>query len=146
MIVTFPDMPPVDGPLKVPRPAVYLFGSYGASRVNWQPHVAKKLDRYAGCVAYGGRAVADPLYVQWSVFWLRHCDLAVCWIDGDPWSQFELGFSSARQTRMFVGAAEETVRVALEQALHALGFSPVVYETTEQLVAAAREQIGGERR
>jgi hypothetical protein len=125
MIVPFPETPPVDGPLKLPRPAVYLIGSY-SHMSSWVDRAARQLERHVGCVFIPGEVPAQEdirlLKVKWSLAWLTAVDVVGCWIDGMTWDQFELGFVLGRATAaVVIGSPRDDTAPVLGTMLASLG-------------------------
>jgi hypothetical protein len=157
VIVRFPDVPDVDGPLTLPRPAVFLLGSYsretGAIGV-WYEEAARYLDRHVGCVFYGvivGEFRED--FIRWYFHWLDRCDLAVAWLDaGDSirpmlsWSQFELGYVMGTRARtgepdLLVGVhpGHVNLRLSIELVADHLGLQLRIHDNLQSMLQVARD-------
>jgi len=142
MIVKFPDMPNVTGNIKLPKPAVYLAGSYSFAS-KWMVRAAKDLESHVGVVFYATQPSGDFSYIKWTLTWLHESDTVGFWIDGSPWAEFELGLLLGRarvldkSDRPIIGAAKGSgVLGVIEEVLGALGFDPYVYEDFDEWVHA----------
>jgi hypothetical protein len=128
MIVRWPDVPSVEGLLKLPKPAVFLMGSYDKQTGlagDWYEQAARYLDRYVGTIFYGVHLGQPALeeFLQWYFYWLQLCDVVVVWIEQKgsrlAWSQFEVGWVFGTH----LGAGEPEILVGVHPSLEILGGS-----------------------
>ncbi len=146
MIVPFPETPPVDGPLKLPRPAVYLIGSH-SHNAGWMTEAARVLDHHVGCVFIPGQIPMQEdvrlLKVKWSLAWLTSTDVVACWIHSGTWDQFELGFALGRSTAdIVIGCSIVEIAAVLGTMMTTIGRSSHVhgdyYDWLSAVEAAAK--------
>lgn len=151
MIVRFPEVPNVDGPLNLPKPAVFLLGSYDPEKGSvgcWYEQAARYLDQYVGAVFYGvlvGEFRED--FIRWYFHWLDRCDVAVIWLDrGAAWSQFESGYVLGTYARtgepeVLVGVepGHDNLRRSLELVGEHLGLELRIHEDLPTMLHAARD-------
>jgi hypothetical protein len=156
MIVQYPDFPPVEGRLSLPRPAVFLLGSYGGA--NWCIEAARYLEQHVGVVMYG---VAPPGYLDsfilWYFHWIERVDIAAVWIGGGPcpgleWSQFEVGYLFGRHSEvgrpsLVIGIhpALETLRRAMMNISDSLNLELVFHADLPGVLHEVRETARGMR-
>jgi hypothetical protein len=151
MIVRFPDVPNVDGPLNIPRPAAFLLGSYDpktGSHGAWYEETARYLDRYVGAVFYGVSVEFQQEFIRWYFHWLDRCDIGVVWLEGrrgDSWSQFEVGYLFGAHARtgkpeVLVGIApgQDNLRRSLEIVIDHLRLELRIYEDLSAMIHQAR--------
>ncbi len=156
MIVRFPDVPDVDGPLSLPRPAVFLMGSYdpvqGAAG-GWYEEAARYLERYVGAVFYGVSVEFREDFVTWYFHWLNRCEVAVIWLDGGTWSQFEVGVllgrvgAMRRRPEFLVGiqTGNNNLRRAIEIVSENYGLELHIHDDLKTMLHAARQAARGIR-
>lgn len=155
MIIRFPDMPPVEGPLSLPTPTVFLLGSYDpdyGAVGGWYEEAARYLDRYVGAVFYGevvGEFRED--FITWYFHWLNQCDLAVIWLDHPrnariAWSQFEVGYimsayawTNKPKVMMGVAPGNENLRRSIEIVAVQLDLDLRIHEDLPIMLHAARD-------
>lgn len=149
VIVQYPDFPPVDGPLWVPRPMVFLLGSYdsktGAGGA-WYAQAARDLAPHAGSAFYG--VSAGPAFITWFFHWLSRADLALIWIGPeDCWSEFETGWaigafrSESQMLRIGICPQKADLRDDIEAQLHVTQTHVPVHLSLETLLAGARQDL-----
>lgn len=159
MIVRFPAVPDVEGPLKLPRPAVFLLGSYDSktgSHGAWYEEAARYLERYVGAVFYGvlvGEFREE--FIRWYFHWLDRCDIGIIWLEGrlgDSWSQFEVGYLLGTYARtgepeVLVGIApgQDNLKRSLELVSDHLGLELQIYEDLPTMLHKARAVAMGIR-
>lgn len=121
MIVQWPNMPDVSGNLKIPKPSVYLFGSYDPNEHSlWKVQAARKLDPIVGCVFHSNEILLkitknkELSYIKWNLYWLHEADILAFWIENrqSNLSLFELGLSfgycgSNVINRLVIGTSED---------------------------------------
>lgn len=153
MIVRFPNVPPVEGKLKLPRPAVFLIGSYGR-HMGWADLAARELDPHVGCIFIANEIVpsgADALKAEWLVTWLQAVDIVACWVAGPEWDQFELGYALGRAGSRpglhapVIGTTIPEIRESVEAALSVLGFDPIVFADFNTWLSAVEASARGLR-
>lgn len=155
MLITWPNGSAETGSLQIPRPAVFLMGSYnpGLTAHQWQTTAAKQLEDKVGTVCYGifpGHGL--HAYTRWSLFWACEADLIVVWLEPPikgfavplQWSEFEfglcLGLARAGQARPPVVGVDRSLVYAREvigATLESLGFSSLTYDSLPELLHAA---------
>ena len=111
-VVTFPDVPATNGPLKLRRPAVYLCAS-GDSTPGWLVQHARELGRHIPTVFLPAapRSAAERKFLtQWAMLWMSAADVVGLWIEGAHWPQFELGLALGRGDTLIVGLPEKCER------------------------------------
>jgi hypothetical protein len=138
VIVSYPHAPPVEGELRLPRPAVFLLGSYGYG--TWVVRAARQLESGVGCVFHGPVAPRGDygLLVEWTHQWLDAADIVGCWIDGIPWSQLEIGWAIGRGKNVIVGVPMMQPHVS--HMFHALGVRTPIQIGWESWQATIRAQ------
>lgn len=111
MIVRYPDMPH-----EFQRPVVTLLGSCSLED-SWYPQAARYLDR-AGVTVIYGHGTGEPDFAAWMFQWLLTADMAVVWIDGEPWADFEVGYVIGRSNMEVVaGCSDLEMRDVLNKVL-----------------------------
>lgn len=118
MIVRYPAFPAVEGSLRLPRPAVFLLGSYdplSGDRGQWYGRASRILDRWGATVFSAVNVHGfDSEFATWVFFWLRQVDHVVIWVEHtDAWSEFESGWAIGRGGSVHVGSPSADMRTAL---------------------------------
>jgi hypothetical protein len=151
VIVRWPEVPAVEGKLSVPRPAVFLIGSYttAQSAGGWYEQAARYLERSAGAVFYG--VLTGPWredFHTWFYHWLDRAEVAAIWIEGPTWSQFEIGMligSYARSGRpeLVIGVHHELERLrrAFELVIEHFGLELLIHDDRATTIHAARDVL-----
>lgn len=147
-VITFPNVPAVDGPLKLPRPAVYLATSADQAG-RWIVQAARELGRHVPSVFLPAPAETSEhhrLLVDWSLLWMRQADIVGFWIAGERWQQFELGLCLGRGDRVIIGMPPDAfAQIAVVSAILSglnVGTAQIVVGDTQwvaALEAAAKE-------
>jgi len=160
MIVRWPDIPNTTN-LTLPRPAVYLLGTYiQEGAYQWQESVAAGLESRAGVVLYGAHPGPGAFreFVRWTLYWLTECDVVAIWMEPSTEAvqrdtEFELGYCLGR-ARLDGGATPIVgvhpglvgARRSIEAVLEALGMPTLIYDDLDELVHAVGETCRGLRR
>lgn len=147
MIVRYPDFPAVEGKLDVPRPLVFLLGSYDpGGGESWLASAARSLDRHAGSVVYGKGV--GPSFVFWFFHWLAEADLILIWIGPESnWSEFEVGWalgayrSEAQAVRIGIDPARADLSRAIAACLRATNMHVFFHTGLEHMLAGARQDL-----
>jgi len=149
MIINFPNTPHVQGEMKLPRPAIYLLGTYHDPP--WQIEAARKMEKSVGCIFDGRPRVSDQtgrlMFAQWQQFWMTECDILVFWLgptvesnDGREflWNEFEFGWACGSRKEFVIGVDPRlpSAKESIELTLGVLGLDNIVYSNQEELIKA----------
>lgn len=150
MIVKYPDFPPVDGRIALPRPSVVLLGSYHPQRGahgGWYRRAALRLVTRCGAVFYGVKAGGfDPGFVEWLFFWFERVDAVVVWIgDASTFSEFEVGWClGGGAKRVYAGSAVPFLRQAIGLVPSKVRHGPV-HEDLDSLLSTVLRDCRGSK-
>ena len=149
-IVRWPDVPDVQGSLRIPRPSIYLLGS--SQTTEWYIKAARQLDQYFGSVFFCDDQQPKNLvdYTKWVFNWLLPADLAFIWIDRPPinaqllWDQLEVGicFGQRKPMVLAIHPSLDSLSLALRAVLNELGIVSPIYSTLEMAVEATKMRRG----